>query len=68
MVLAGCKDVVIVPRLFVLVEGLVKGSELAVDDEVSDDLLVPVLGPGVNTLRGEGTKVDGIVYMSVFGA
>jgi hypothetical protein len=51
----------VVPRVLVVLERPVERREPAVRDELADDLLVPVARAGVDALRHERAKVDGLV-------
>ena len=65
---ACCKNVFVVPRLLILFQWLVEGCKLAVDDEMTYDLLVPVLGASIYALGGEGAKIHSIVNVTLFGS
>lgn len=60
----GSQNLFIIPGLVVILQRTIKRRELAFRNEVGDNLLVPVPGPGVNALRREVAKVDGLLMVA----
>jgi hypothetical protein len=55
------KDLGVVPVVLIILERAVERREPALDDELADDLLVPIPRAGVDSLGREGAKIDAIV-------
>ena len=58
------EDLFVVPTLIIFLQRSVKGGELALDDQLSDDRLVPILLSRVDPLRDKRSKIDSVIVMA----
>jgi hypothetical protein len=62
--LSCCKDLVVVPGVFVVFERTIKRCEPSGGDELGDHSLIPVLWAGVYALRDKSTVIDGLIVVA----
>lgn len=63
-VLPRRKYLVVVPAVLVVLQRSIERREPAVDDELGDDILVPIARAGVHALGDECAKVYGLVMVA----
>lgn len=62
--LTSCENLFVVPTLIVFLQGPVEGCKLALDNQLSDNGLVPILLSRIDPLRDERSKIDGVIVMA----
>jgi hypothetical protein len=62
--LACSKDLVVIPRVFIVFERTIEGSKTAFDDELSDDGVVPVSLASIDPLRVQKAAIYGLIAMA----
>lgn len=60
----GSQNLFVIPGLVVILKRAIKWRKLAFRNEMGDNLLVPVPGPGVNALRREVAEVDSLLMLA----
>jgi len=58
------EDLFVVPALLILLQGPVEGGKLALDDQLSDNRLVPILRSCIDPLRDERSKIDSVIVLA----
>ena len=58
------ENLFVVPTPIVVLQGSVEGSKLALNNQLSDNRLVPILRAGVDPLWGEISKIDSLIVVT----